>query len=170
MKVLAILSLALANQVGSPLVITVGDQVPVINVEKTCKGHEPRSSSIGRELHARRECRATAACCCLVDVFRFHSRSVHAGSDFDRHRQLCRLVDLYADDRSGETNTNNGPQGREQKSKQKLARYVAWEFSLSAALFLQTGFTEGPPGDRDACSGPIWLIAIPFASRRPHST
>jgi hypothetical protein len=37
MKVLAILSLALANQVGSPLVITVGDQVPVINVEKTCK-------------------------------------------------------------------------------------------------------------------------------------
>jgi nitrite reductase/ring-hydroxylating ferredoxin subunit len=29
---------------------------------------------------------------------------------------------------------------------------------------------EGPSGDRDACSGPTWLIPIPFASRRPHST
>jgi hypothetical protein len=33
----ALLSIALVSQLGSPLVIQVGDLVPVINVEKTCK-------------------------------------------------------------------------------------------------------------------------------------
>jgi hypothetical protein len=33
----ALLSIALASQLGSPLVIQVGDRVPVINVERTCK-------------------------------------------------------------------------------------------------------------------------------------
>jgi hypothetical protein len=33
----ALVSIALASQLGSPLVIPVGDLVPVINVEKTCK-------------------------------------------------------------------------------------------------------------------------------------
>jgi hypothetical protein len=33
----ALLSIALLSQLGSPLVIQVGDLVPVINVEKTCK-------------------------------------------------------------------------------------------------------------------------------------
>ena len=31
------LSIAIASQLGSPLVIPVGDRVPVINVEQTCK-------------------------------------------------------------------------------------------------------------------------------------
>ena len=33
----ALLSIALASQLGNPLVIRVADVVPVINVEKTCK-------------------------------------------------------------------------------------------------------------------------------------
>ncbi|GLR90576.1 hypothetical protein [Bradyrhizobium iriomotense] len=33
----ALLSIALASQLGNPLVIPVGDVVPVINIEKTCK-------------------------------------------------------------------------------------------------------------------------------------
>ena len=33
----ALLSIALATQLGSPLVIQVGDRVPVINVERSCK-------------------------------------------------------------------------------------------------------------------------------------
>lgn len=33
----ALLSLALANQLGNPLVIPVADRVPVIDVERTCK-------------------------------------------------------------------------------------------------------------------------------------
>ena len=33
----ALVSIVLASQLGSPLVIQVGDRVPVINVEKTCK-------------------------------------------------------------------------------------------------------------------------------------
>jgi hypothetical protein len=33
----AFLSIALASQLGNPLVIRVGDRVPVINVEQTCK-------------------------------------------------------------------------------------------------------------------------------------
>ena len=32
-----LLSIALASQLGSPLVIPVGDRVPVIDVERTCK-------------------------------------------------------------------------------------------------------------------------------------
>lgn len=32
-----VLSIALASQLGGPLVIPVGDRVPVINVERTCK-------------------------------------------------------------------------------------------------------------------------------------
>ena len=35
--IVAFLSFALATQFGSPLVIPVGDRVPVINVEQTCK-------------------------------------------------------------------------------------------------------------------------------------
>jgi hypothetical protein len=33
----ALLSLAIVGQLGGPLVIQVGDRVPVIDVEKTCK-------------------------------------------------------------------------------------------------------------------------------------
>ena len=33
----ALLSIALASQLGSPLMIQVGDRVPVINVERSCK-------------------------------------------------------------------------------------------------------------------------------------
>jgi hypothetical protein len=33
----AFISIALVSQFGSPLVISIGDHVPVINVEKTCK-------------------------------------------------------------------------------------------------------------------------------------
>ena len=33
----ALMSIALVSQSGSPLVIPIGDRVPVINVEKTCK-------------------------------------------------------------------------------------------------------------------------------------
>jgi hypothetical protein len=33
----AFISIALVSQFGSPLVIPIGDRVPVINVEKTCK-------------------------------------------------------------------------------------------------------------------------------------
>jgi hypothetical protein len=33
----ALLSIAIASQLGSPLVIRVGDVVPVIDVERTCK-------------------------------------------------------------------------------------------------------------------------------------
>jgi len=35
--IVALISIALVSQLGSPLVIPVGDRVPVINVEKTCK-------------------------------------------------------------------------------------------------------------------------------------
>lgn len=34
---IALLSIAIASQLGSPLVIPVGDVVPVIDVERTCK-------------------------------------------------------------------------------------------------------------------------------------
>jgi hypothetical protein len=33
----ALISIAMVSQFGSPLVIPVGDRVPIINVEKTCK-------------------------------------------------------------------------------------------------------------------------------------
>jgi hypothetical protein len=35
--IVAFISIALFSQLGSPLVISVGDRVPVINVEKTCR-------------------------------------------------------------------------------------------------------------------------------------
>jgi hypothetical protein len=35
--IIAFISIALISQAGSPLVTPVGDRVPVINVEKTCK-------------------------------------------------------------------------------------------------------------------------------------
>lgn len=35
--IVAFVSIALISQFGSPLLVPVGDQVPVINVEKTCK-------------------------------------------------------------------------------------------------------------------------------------
>jgi hypothetical protein len=35
--IVALISIALVSQLGSSLVIPVGDRVPVINVEKTCK-------------------------------------------------------------------------------------------------------------------------------------
>src|SRR6516162_6978567 len=35
--IVAFISIALISQFGSPLVIAVGDHMPVINVEKTCK-------------------------------------------------------------------------------------------------------------------------------------
>ena len=35
--IVAFVSIALVSQFGSPLVIAVGDRMPVINVEKTCK-------------------------------------------------------------------------------------------------------------------------------------
>ena len=35
--IVALISIALVSQFGSPLVIPVGDRMPVINVEKTCK-------------------------------------------------------------------------------------------------------------------------------------
>ena len=35
--IVAVISIALFGQFGSPLVTPVGDRVPVINVEKTCK-------------------------------------------------------------------------------------------------------------------------------------
>ena len=35
--IVAFISIVLVSQFGSPLVIPVGDRLPVINVEKTCK-------------------------------------------------------------------------------------------------------------------------------------
>lgn len=35
--IVAFISIALISQFGSPLLVPVGDRVPVINVEKTCK-------------------------------------------------------------------------------------------------------------------------------------
>ena len=35
--IVAFISIALVGQFGSPLVMPVGDRVPIINVEKTCK-------------------------------------------------------------------------------------------------------------------------------------
>src|SRR6185437_15972522 len=35
--IVAFISIALISQFGSPLLVPVGDHVPVINVEKTCK-------------------------------------------------------------------------------------------------------------------------------------
>jgi hypothetical protein len=35
--IVPLISIALVSQLGSPLMIPVGDRVPVINVEKTCK-------------------------------------------------------------------------------------------------------------------------------------
>ena len=74
-----LLSIAIASQLGSPLVIPVGDVLPVINVEETCKATAATDKAMSLDLpqsvenHARRECRARAACYDLVDLFRFHS-------------------------------------------------------------------------------------------------
>ena len=35
--IVAFVSIALISQFGSPLVMPVGDRIPVINIEKTCK-------------------------------------------------------------------------------------------------------------------------------------
>ena len=74
------LSIVLVSPFANPLVIPVEDRVPIIDVEETCKAAAAtdkamdRSPSIRRKLHARRECRARAACYDLVDVLRFQSR------------------------------------------------------------------------------------------------
>lgn len=46
----ALLSIALASQLGNPLVIPVGDIVPVINVEKTCKETAATDKAMGLDL------------------------------------------------------------------------------------------------------------------------
>ena len=46
----ALLSIALASQLGNPLVIQVGDVVPVINVEKTCKETAATDKAMGLDL------------------------------------------------------------------------------------------------------------------------
>ncbi len=43
----AFLSIVLVSQLGSPLVIPVGDRVPVINVEQTCKASAETDKSVG---------------------------------------------------------------------------------------------------------------------------
>jgi len=67
----------------------------------------------------------------VVDISSTGPGALHAGSDPSRRGQLCRPIDLHANERSGEADTNNGPEGRKQKSKQELARYAA----LSVAVF-----------------------------------
>jgi hypothetical protein len=46
----ALLSIALASQLGTPLVIHVGDVVPVINVERTCKETAATDKAMGLDL------------------------------------------------------------------------------------------------------------------------
>jgi hypothetical protein len=46
----ALLSIALASQIGNPLVIPVADVVPVINVEKTCKETAATDKAMGLDL------------------------------------------------------------------------------------------------------------------------
>ena len=46
----ALLSIALASQLGNPLVMSVGDVVPVINVERTCKETAATDKPVGLDL------------------------------------------------------------------------------------------------------------------------
>jgi hypothetical protein len=46
----AFLSIVLANQLGNPLVIPVGDRVPVINIERTCKETAATDKAMGLDL------------------------------------------------------------------------------------------------------------------------
>ena len=46
----ALLSFALVSQLGNPLVIQVGDVVPVINVERTCKETAATDKAMGLDL------------------------------------------------------------------------------------------------------------------------
>ena len=47
---IALLSMALATQLGSPLVTPVGDRVPLINVEQTCKETAETDKAMGLDL------------------------------------------------------------------------------------------------------------------------
>ena len=47
---IALLSMALASQLGNPLVTPVGDRVPVINVEQTCKETAETDKAMGLDL------------------------------------------------------------------------------------------------------------------------
>ena len=46
----AFLSIVLASQLGNPLVIPVGDRVPLINVEETCKATAATDKAMGLDL------------------------------------------------------------------------------------------------------------------------
>jgi len=46
----ALLSIALASQIGNPSVIPVGDLVPVIDVERTCKETAATDKAMGLDL------------------------------------------------------------------------------------------------------------------------
>jgi hypothetical protein len=46
----ALLSIVLASQLGDPLVIAVGDRVPLINVEETCKATAATDKAMGLDL------------------------------------------------------------------------------------------------------------------------
>ena len=46
----AFLPIVLVSQLGSPLVIPVGDRVPVINVEQTCKASAETDKAMGLDL------------------------------------------------------------------------------------------------------------------------
>jgi hypothetical protein len=43
----AFISIALVSQFGSPLAIPIGDRVPIINVEKTCKDSVAANKEVG---------------------------------------------------------------------------------------------------------------------------
>ncbi|WP_024514246.1 hypothetical protein [Bradyrhizobium sp. Tv2a-2] len=43
----AFISIALVSQFGSPLAIPIGDRVPLINVEKTCKDSAAANKEVG---------------------------------------------------------------------------------------------------------------------------
>jgi hypothetical protein len=47
---IVLLSIVLANPTGSPLVIPVGDRVPVINVEETCKATAATDKAMNLDL------------------------------------------------------------------------------------------------------------------------
>ena len=91
----ALLSLAIVGQLGGPLVIQVGDRVPVIDVEKTCKESAATDKAMNLDLPQsvancmRDENAVATAGHHLVELFHVHSRSLHAGSHPRRHRQLC---------------------------------------------------------------------------------
>jgi hypothetical protein len=125
--IIAFISIALVSQFGSPLVIQAGDLEPVINVEKTCKNSvaadneakialaQPLENCMRDENNAKQQLSA------VWSTSPAPIRDRCEGSDSFRRRQLCRPVDLHADEQLGECNTNDGPEGRQQKSKQELA-------------------------------------------------